>query len=191
MIAFTGERGSGKDYFCELLQRECEVTRLSFSDELRILATKVFPFMELEYPPELKDKPLIHPENPNGLSPRDIWKTLDAVRQVDPAYFVHRFCEGQFHKYVKMVPKDTNLKAVHPSSFSIITDLRTPAEYAFLKEWDIPIIKIELEDRSGLTPDPFEEFVRQFKDYQARFVHGKQGEAGFLDFWKQFLQTYN
>ena len=177
IVAFMGEYKAGKDYLCEHLAKTQGAVRLSFSDEVRRLATELFPWLPFNISPEQKDKPFKHEQNPNNLTPREIWLTVGKVRDVDPYFFVNRFIEYNDAELDRCF-RDDNL--------FIITDFRTPQEYDFLRCSCIPIIKIDREDRSGLPPSEFEEYVRQFTGYNSRFINRMNGVDEFDDFFKQF-----
>ncbi len=179
IITFMGERKSGKDYFTEFLVREYGATRLSYSDEVRHLAVKIFPWLPFDFDPAVKDLPFIHPKNPNNLTPRQIWvNVVGKVRDVNPNYFVETFEERN------AVP----LQQMHRiDRLYVITDFRTPQENTFQKKHKIPVIKIEREDRTGIAPDAFEEYVRQFTDYNAVFKNRMNGTSEFNAFFRDFL----
>lgn len=179
IIAFCAEKRSGKDYFCQDLVEKYGATRLSFSDEVRRLAHKVFPWFPEVIPDEMKDKPFIHPNNPNGLTPRDIWLLVGKVRDVEPDYFINSFARNNLSEIHEGLNVDSKLY--------IITDLRTPQEWGWLKDNDIPVIKIVRQNRDGLIPDPFEEFVRNFEEYTEKFEHNMDGVRGFEIFFDRFL----
>ncbi|WP_230486530.1 hypothetical protein [Morganella morganii] len=54
-IAFMGISGSGKDFLANYLISNYEFFRLSFSDQLKKLATYIYPWMEKDYSPEKKN----------------------------------------------------------------------------------------------------------------------------------------
>jgi hypothetical protein len=179
ILSFLGERKSGKDYLCDFLVREYGAVRLSFSDEVRHLAVKVFPWLPFDFDPSVKDLPFVHEKNPNNLTPRQIWvDVIGKVRNVTPNYFVEAFEERN------KVP----LQQMHRTDrLYLITDFRTPQEWVFLKKYKIPVIKIVREDRTGIPPDAFEDYVRQFTDYNAVFKNRLNGTSEFNRFFKDFL----
>lgn len=177
MVAFMGERQSGKDYLAAHLAKKYGVRRLSFSDEVRRLAQKMFPWMDFDYPPELKDQPLDHPENPKAWTPRQLWLHAGKVRDIDGAYFVRRFAENQLPA------------AREVGGIQVITDFRTPEEWEFLKENRVPVIKI-LCDRTNIEDHPFEEYTRQFQNQTASFYNNKTGTEGFDVFWAWFAKKH-
>jgi hypothetical protein len=181
IFAFMGEYKSGKDYFAEYLAKTQGAVRLSFSDQVRVLANQLFPWLPVYVSPENKDQPFTHPNNPNNLTPRDIWLVAGKVRDVDPNFFVNQFIETHDHILDQCFRKD---------NLYIITDFRTPNEWDFLKAARIPVIKIELEDRSHLPPSDFEEYVRQFQDYDAYFLNSMNGTSEFDEFFNAFKDNY-
>lgn len=181
IVAFTGERKSGKDYLTNVLVKTSGATRLSFSDEVRYLTTEIFPWMPFDFHPKVKDEPFIHINNPNNLTPRDVWLLLGQVRNVDGDYFVKRFAKR----------REWEMKhGMSSSELYIITDLRTPQEYEIIKKYNIPIVKIELANRDGIMPDPFEKWVRDFKDYDSLFINNMNGSSEFESyFYEEFGQS--
>lgn len=179
IICFMGERKSGKDFLTDFLVREYGAVRLSFSDEVRHLAVKVFNWLPFDFDPSIKDQPYHHEKNPNNLTPRNIWvDVVGKVRNVTPNYFVEEFEKRN------AIP----LQQMHRTDrLYVITDFRTPEEWILLKKHNVPIIKIEREDRTGIAPDAFEEYVRQFTDYNTLFKNRMNGTAEFNAFFRDFL----
>lgn len=177
IIALCGERKSGKDFFCEHLERVEEgVQRLSFSDEVRRLACELHPWLPFYFSPEEKDKPFLHPNNPRRLTPRDIWLNVGKVREVEPDYFVKRFKTEQYEQF--------------DGKMGIITDFRTPEEYAFLKEAGIPIFKIVRVNREGIEPCLFEAYIRSFDKFDDIFYNHLDGTDAFMQFWTSVKGAY-
>lgn len=179
VIAFMGERKSGKDHFCEFIEDKFHGTRLSFSDEVRKLASNTFTWLPEHISPDMKDEPFDHPFNPFGFSPRQIWLQVAKVRDIDPHYFVRQFKKNQY------TGKDPQLS----NRLYIITDFRTPEEWEFLQQNKIPVIKINLESRDGIEPDAFEEYVRNFHEQDTTFVNKKDGTKEFEKFFKEFCKA--
>lgn len=178
ILSFTGEKKSGKDYLCDFMVQEYGAIRLSFSDEVRRLAVSIFKWLPFDFDPSIKDDPYPHPKNVYNLSPRQIWLLVGKVREVTPTYFVDAFEENN---------KPLLAQKDRADRLFIITDFRTPQEWAYIKRERIPVIKIEREDRTGIEPDPFEEFVRNFQDYNALFKNRMNGTAEFNRFIKEFV----
>ena len=182
IIAFIGEMKSGKDFLCSHLVDFYGAKRLSFSDEVRRLAVTVFPWLPFDFDPAVKDEPFDHPSNPFGLTPREIWLLIGKVRDVDPKYFVKAFEQYNFHDIAQSIEGD---------ELYIITDFRTPDEWEFLQRMGIPTIKIELNSRDGLPSSAFEDFVRRFKEYDARFVNHLNGTDEFDVFFRKFYAEHS
>lgn len=178
ILSFMGERKSGKDFLCDFLVREYGAVRLSFSDEVRRLAVKVFPWLPFDFDPAVKDKPFIHEKNPFGLTPRDIWLLVGKVREVNPKYFVEAFEENN-QIFLEQRHRQDRLY--------VITDFRTPDEEVFLDRYRIPVVKIEREDRTGIQPDSFEQFVREYKKYNRLFINRMNGTSEFNTFFRKFM----
>lgn len=178
ILSFMGERKSGKDFLTDYLVKEYGATRLSFSDEVRRLTVKVFPWMPFDFDPAVKDLPFVHPKNPNNLTPREIWiKVIGRVRDVVPTYFVDSFEENN--------KPALELKDRRDRLF-VITDFRTPDEWVFLQRHHIPVIKIIREDRQGIPPDAFEEYVRNFTQQNAVFINRMNGTGEFDKFFRNW-----
>jgi hypothetical protein len=180
IIAFCGEYASGKDYLCDHLVKTQNAARLSFSDEVRRLTRKTHPWMPFDFDPKVKDLPFIHEKNPLGLTPREIWLNVGKVRNVEPNYFVNAFVD---HIGTCGVDHYINRDRLY-----IITDFRTPEEWVYLRTNKIPVIKIERADRSGYPPNAFEDFVRNFVEYNARFINHMNGTDEFDTFFRGFLK---
>lgn len=168
LIAFTGRKTVGKDYLAEWLIAEYGAVRVSFSDNLKIIANKVFPWCEVYYPPELKEVPIYHPNNVYGKSPRDIWKHMDSLREIDPSVFVHQTRE------------DITENLYTTASAIIVTDIRKQVEFDMVREMGGIIIRITGD--AFIDPDEWE-IDTFFPNYD--FHHDKSGTEKF----KQFLIT--
>lgn len=181
IFAFMGEYKSGKDFLCDHLVQTQGALRLSFSDEVRQLATDIFPWLPFDISAEEKDVPFKHEQNPNNLTPRQIWLLCGKVRDVDPHYFVNKFIEHN-DAILDQCFRDDNL--------FVITDFRTPQEWDFLRSAMIRVVKVEREDRTGLPPNDFEEYVRKFTGYTTKFINRMNGTDDFDKFYTQFRDSY-
>lgn len=124
LIALTGYSGSGKDTCTNAARNDFDIKRLSFSDQLKRSACKVFPLLERDYPPETKNTQCL---SWTTKSPREIWNYFDFMNEVDPYGFARLLCE-------ELEQSD--------NEYYIITDVRKPGEYEFIKENDIPLVHI-------------------------------------------------
>lgn len=176
LIVLCGERGVGKDFLTSsvaehMAKRGINVTRLSFSDEVRRVAYVLFPFLK-DVLNENKNDPILGEENnPKGYAWRDIIKMVGKVcRDVDSAYFAKRWSENQSHQ-------------VHNSSSDdlfFITDMRTQDEYDLLLATshtfdNIKFVKIVSE--TGLQPDDFEKWTREFNQQDILFENLRDEES--------------
>jgi len=131
-IALTGISGAGKDYLGKVLLDEMEFERISFSDELKSIASRIYPWLEFDYEPSVKNKPLNITTN-FGIkiekSPRDIWLALDFLRTIDPFVFIY----GVDNR-IEMYEKERNI---------LITDIRTQQEFDFCKSKGFTTIFIQ------------------------------------------------
>jgi dimeric dUTPase (all-alpha-NTP-PPase superfamily) len=176
LLVLTGEKFSGKDTLARGIIREFGFRRISFSDQLKTIANTVFPWLNLDYPSELKEVPL----NIDGitLSPRQIWERMDFLREIDPHIYANRV-KGILGAIAEFYdPSDEN--AIRNL---VITDLRTKEEYEMLVKLEreqseifnvfiVRVISFPLEEdqRSHVEKD-IENFV---VDYD--FFNGKKVE---------------
>lgn len=171
LIALTGERGVGKDHLTDVAVKTIGAVRLSFSDEVRRIAYAIFPFLP-NYTAD-KNAPIIgEPTNPGNLSWRDIVKMVGKLcRSVDPAFFVKAFIKNQYSLVLE----------AEDDTLFLITDLRTEDEWNFLQSVNCPVVKLLAE--TGLEPDDFEQWTRDFTDFVVSFSNHFQleDEAKFLE----------
>lgn len=187
VLVLTARRGTGKDYLTQCLidayppcfGKYKKVQRLSFSDELRVLAHELFPWCPLDPDYQDKDIPVQHPDNVMGLSPRDVWKRLaddndPSLRRIDPKILVNRF-------------KARNIPVIeaNPDTLFVITDLRTEVEDDFVNEngW----YKLRIENPN--PPKSLDEFENKIYTYRVDdiWVHHKNGDNGFTKFIGKLL----
>ncbi len=129
-LALMGISGAGKDYLAEHLCAVHDFTRLSFSDQLKELATNIYPWLKRDYPPVVKEKPLDILTSQNEritTPPRDIWLHLNQLREIEDLIFI-RMLDSKFQaeKYSKVV----------------ISDLRTSEELTWCRANDFKVIYI-------------------------------------------------
>lgn len=133
-IALMGVAGSGKDWVCsEIMKRHQAFVRLSFSDCLKEICYNVFDWMEMDYSPEQKEKPLNVKTSLGeiiNLSPRSIWLKMNFLREIENGLFVR-----------KLNDKLDKLEFHGVENF-IISDLRTKPELDFVKQNGFKVIKI-------------------------------------------------
>ena len=129
LIALTARSGAGKDFLASHLINVHGFVRVSFSDELKIIAKTLYPWMELDYAPEDKNKIINHQMNVCNMSAREIWITLDSLRQVDPLIFVN----GVKEKLNKLLSTGVDI---------IVTDVRKESEFDLMFDIGATIIKI-------------------------------------------------
>ncbi|WPJ72147.1 hypothetical protein DEEACLCL_00130 [Salmonella phage CRW-SP2] len=177
---FTGRKRSGKDFCLTLLAGaltvEKPVVRLSFSDELRRVAHYIYPWLPEDVEDGLKDMPFVHPDNPRGLTPRQIWLHLggdNGLRYVQPDLFLAFFKRFQLP-----------LVEQNPDVHYIVSDLRTPQEYEWALSTKCPITRISKADRTGIIEDDIEAFIDKMKvNYE--FVNPFDGGSlAFINFYR-------
>lgn len=179
IIAFMGNKGVGKDYCAEILEKHEGFQRIAFADPLKSFFDLIFDWCDSSHAtPENKEKPIPHELNHAGLSYREAWVEFGALcNSIEPGVFVrHAF------RWIEELQREGQSKIV-------ITDLRTSQEYIQCKKLGIPIIKIVpaagVADRYQTNQGAsFEQFVKTTKgDYE--FVNDFSGEAKFLQFYRR------
>ncbi len=149
-LAFTGEAGCGKDYVMDILQEEYNFHRISFSDQLKKLAVKIYPWMAKDYPSETKELALnIQLENEIiTKSPREIWLSLNKLRDVEDGLFV------------RMLEDEMNLLRIDNI---VISDIRTQNEWDWCKDNDFTTVYIHNENSPHKKND-FDDFSRSLEN---------------------------
>ena len=89
ILALTARSEAGKDWLAEYNINELGYTRVSFNDQIKKLANHIYAWCDLDYPSELKNVPIQHDDNALGLSPREIWKSLDVLCNTDPLIYIN------------------------------------------------------------------------------------------------------
>lgn len=179
-IAFIGQSGVGKDYIVDILKKEYGYCRISFSDQLKKLAVKIYPWMERDYPAEVKEKPLNITVNGEliTMTPREIWLHLNNLRKVEDGLFV------------RMLQEELNLMNI---TDIVISDIRTMNEYEWCKKNDFTIVAVTA-DTPAHPDNSFDDFVREvIKDggFDYYFENEFDGDAKIKDFIETcFFEDY-
>lgn len=169
-LCLTARAGAGKDYLTELLIKYFKFNRFSFSDQLKQECAAIFPWLEKDYPPHIKETKIKFETGFETIekTPRDIWLTIgEALRKIEPKIFVRMM--------------DENLKMVNVENI-VISDLRTTDELNYIKENGFKIIFIEPQQEIYAKND-FDNELEAFKeiaDYV--FVNKFNGTKDFLEF---------
>lgn len=142
VVVLTGRKFSGKDTMVKSIL-PFGFTRLSFSDQLKRICVNLFPWMDFDYPQGDKDRKQF---SNNTLSPRDIWLKMNVVTEIDRNILVSSLVEEMEldHRGKKLF---------------VISDLRKPEEYEWVKMNGYPIIKIVEPNRNVKTEDELENFI--------------------------------
>lgn len=170
-IAFTGISGSGKDYLVSHLIKEHEFYRVSFSDQLKKLAVKVYPWLERDYAPIEKEEPLnIILESGEVItkSPREIWLSLNRLRDIE---------EGMF---VRMLEEE--MGRLHVENY-VISDIRPQVEWDWCKKNGFVTVYIEPLEKV-YEPNDFDNQVLSYKD-KADYIF--ENDFNGLDKFKEFI----
>ncbi|EKW1656965.1 TPA: adenylate kinase [Klebsiella oxytoca] len=179
-IAFMGISGSGKDFLANYLISNYGFIRLSFSDQLKKLANYIYPWMEKDYPPENKMLPL-NITLPTGdfisHSPRDIWLSLDSLREIEEKIFIRMLSEE-----LKILEKNGGM-----NKNIIITDIRSNEEFAWCKNNQFTIVHIERENNNYKKYE-IDKYVTENKTKsEYHFVNNLNGIDSFKHFFEKVL----
>ena len=163
VVVLTGRKKAGKDTMAlELIKQG--YTRLSFSDQLKRICSNLFPFLEVDYPQEIKDTKFIEGDGVM-LSPRDIWLKMNVITEIDKNILVDSLRDELESLMCKGVRK------------FVVTDLRKNEEYDWVKAFDYPIIKIvDGASRDGIVEDELENFIDTIRA-NVEFVNYKDPES--------------
>ncbi|WP_100774712.1 adenylate kinase [Klebsiella pneumoniae] len=179
-IAFMGISGSGKDFLANYLISNYEFVRLSFSDQLKKLANHIYPWMEKDYSPEKKTLSL-NIALPTGdfinHSPRDIWLSLDKLREIEEKIFIRMLSEE-----LKVLEENEGT-----NKNIIITDIRSNEEFAWCKNNQFTIVHIERENNNYKRYE-IDKYVNENKtksDYH--FNNSVNGIDSFKNFFERVL----
>jgi len=171
-IALTGISGSGKDFFTEHLVKQYGFKRYSFSDQLKIKASKVFDWLEVDYPPEVKENPLGITTSTGeviNLSPREIWLKMNFLRNIEDNLFISG---------LKQQMERDNLDKI------IISDIRTENELEFCKKEKFTLIKIKPMKNVIHKKHSFDNQLIEYEDKFIIFENNFNGVESFDLFLK-------
>lgn len=171
-IAFTGISGSGKDYLVSHLVKNYEFNRVSFSDQLKKLGTKIYPWLERDYPPIDKEKPLNLTLSSGEVitkSPREIWLKLNNLRNIENGIFVRMLGE--------------QLKMLHVDNI-VISDIRPQLEWDWCKKEGFTTVYIE-PLKKIYEPNDFDSQVLPYKE-QADYIF--ENDFNGLEKFDEFIK---
>ncbi len=170
-LAFTGISGCGKDYLVSHLINHHNYTRVSFSDQLKKLAHKIYPWMKQDYPPFEKEQPLditLSSGEKISLTPRQIWLKLNCLRDIEDGLFL------------RMLEEQLSLLNV-PNI--VISDIRPQLEWEWCKKNEFTTIYIE-PLKKIYNPNDFDKQVLNYKD-QADYVF--ENDFNGIEKFKRFI----
>lgn len=176
VVAMTGISGSGKDYLVNYLVQEKGYIRVSFSDQLKELAHKIFPWFEIDYAPIVKETPLNIVTSMGEeikLTPREIWLKLNFLRDIEDLLFI-RMLEEKIERITDKTPE----------AKIIISDIRPQIEWNWCKRNNIKCIYIE-PSKLIYEPNDFDKVVHSYKE-SADFIFENKfnGIEDFIEFVK-------
>jgi len=174
-LALIGVSGVGKDYVADVFNKEYHYVRFSFSDQLKKLGSKIYPWLKPDYSPEEKEKPLNFTIQETGEiitdSPRQIWLKLNALRGIENNLFIRML--------------DEQIKLVQVENY-LISDVRTQNEYDWCKENGF--IFIMVKSNTPLHPEnSFDDWVRDIENrglYDYEFTNNFNGTEEIKTFFE-------
>lgn len=129
IIALCGKKGCGKDTFAQFLCKYIDCQQLSFAGPIKGILQDIY-----------------------GFSPEDIeyYKRTNKSFIFGKRELTLRQFMQEFGEHMKFIDPEIWAKAlrvkINPNKINIITDLRFPIEYEYLKELNLTVVKIEREN---------------------------------------------
>lgn len=176
-IALMGVSGAGKDFIANHLIKEFDYQRFSFSDQLKRIATMIYPWLEKDYPPLVKEEPLNITLNSGELitkSPRDIWLHLNALRDIERDIFIRMLNE-----------EVTNFKDKRKNM--LISDIRSEDEFQWCKNSGFKIIFIKPNKKVYKSYDIDSKIYEMATQADFDFVNNFNGIIDFDLFYREVV----
>jgi len=181
-LAFAGRKFSGKDEFADMAEELYSFYTFSFSDQLKMIATQLFPFMKIDYPSEEKETLVVYHNRETGVSytPRMLWQNLDILPEIYPEIFVDMLNE-EFNRFCKTcagVGVGNNIRA-------LIKDVRRPAELNYVRKMGFYLVYIESDNPRSFNKysqhksESYQDLIRETSD---KIIFNKRQEN-----WKEFI----
>ncbi|WP_217538374.1 adenylate kinase [Vibrio metschnikovii] len=181
-IAFMGVSGSGKDFLARYLIDEHNFIRLSFSDQLKKLASHIYPWMEKDYLPEEKTLPInitLSTGESIKHTARDIWLHLNKLREIEDRIFIRMLSEELI-----------NLEERYKETQNIIiTDIRSNEEFIWSKNNGFIVIYIERSNNhyEKYEIDKYINLNKPKSDY--KFRNNEDGMGNFKAFIEEVFSS--
>lgn len=171
VLALTARSESGKDFLTNYNINELGYTRVSFNDQIKKLANQLYPWCDLDYPSKLKNIPIQHDANVLGLSPREIWRSLDVLCNTDPLLYINTaIVEAK--------------RIISNGGDVIFPEIRKDVEMEAVRSLGATVIKITAPVMTDRTD---ENIIDEFEvDYTFKNIKG----IGYAE-WIKFLQSIN
>lgn len=174
-----GVSGAGKDYLAGYLIEHYNYTRFSFSDQLKRIGTLVYPWLDFDYPPIVKEEPLqkrLSTGESITMSPRQIWLHLNSLREVEDRIFI-RMLEEEIEDFESRY-SDNNI---------LISDVRSTDELEWCKQNDFTVIYIESIKNVYRSYD-IDALISHNKDKaDFKFINNHDGHSDFKKFYKSIF----
>lgn len=179
-IALMGVSGAGKDYIADYLVNNHCFTRFSFSDQLKRLANQIYPWLNLDYPPIVKEEPLnITLESGEKItkSPREIWLHLNSLRDIEKDIFIRMLAEEI--RSIREAGRVDNI---------LISDIRSSDELEWCKSSNFSVIYIKHKKQIYKEYEIDSHISKNAHLADYTFINNFNGEAEIKDF---FLTNFN
>jgi hypothetical protein len=173
-IAVSGMKGSGKDYCVDIITSLYKAQVLSFSDHLKSICHGIFPWLEIDYPPDCKEKIVFYSHvSEKHYTPRDIWTMMNIVVEIDPDILVRK------------VEREIQCARISETAqHLIIKDLRphNPSELYCCERNNFDILYITCDNQPEITHKSEEGYNRILDRAKWVFHNGKNGPEEFVEF---------
>ena len=174
-IAFMGVSGAGKDYLAKYLVENHDYIRFSFSDQLKRIASLIYPWLEQDYPPIMKEGPLQKPLSTGEtitMSPRQIWLHLNSLRDVEKHIFI-RMLEEQ----IQRSNSSKNDRRI------LVTDVRSNDEFEWCKKNNFTVVYIETTGNVYKSYEIDAHILKNKNRANLKFINKHNGLSDFEEFY--------
>lgn len=178
-----GASGSGKDYLANYLVQNHAFTRFSFSDQLKVLAHTIYPWLDIDYPPIKKEESLNITTSTGETichSPREIWLHLDNLRKVENLIFI-RMLELEVKQFFK--------GGTFSENNVIITDIRSEEEFKWCRNNDFKIMYISPSKQVYKQYDIDKHINEKKNEVDFSYTNNFNGTDDFGKFYKEHIKN--
>lgn len=175
-IAVSGMKRSGKDYCVDIVKSLYKVEVLSFSDHLKDICHDIFPWLQLDYEPEDKEKIVFYGHvSGRHYTPRDIWTMMNIVVDIDPDVLVRKVDREIQHARISETVQHLVIKDLRPHN---------PSELYCCERNGFDILFITSNDQPAITHKTEEGYENILNRAKWVFHNKKDGPDEFVNFLK-------